>query len=53
LQILLGIEFCLHSPFRQSDQGTAQRELALFGNAPDFPYERRGNGNALTDRLGP
>src|ERR1019366_323284 len=53
LQILLDLEFCPHSPFRQSDQGTAQRELALFGHAPDFPYERRGNGNALADRLGP
>src|ERR1035438_3499454 len=53
LQILLSLEFCPHSPFRQSDQGTAQRELALFGHASDFPYERRGNGNALADRLGP
>src|ERR1039458_909556 len=53
LEILLGIEFCLHSPFRQSDQGTAHRKLALFREAPDFSHERRGNGNALTDRLGP
>src|ERR1035437_8734695 len=51
LQILLGIEFCPHSPFRQSDQGAAHRKMALFGDAPDFACERRGNGNTLTDRL--
>src|ERR1035437_9358607 len=30
LQILLGIVFRPHSPFRQSDQGTAHRKMALF-----------------------
>src|ERR1022692_2440841 len=53
LQVFLGLEFRPHSSFRQSDQGTAHRKPALFRNAPDFSYERRGNGNALTDRLGP
>src|ERR1035437_10918301 len=53
LQILLGIEFCPHSPFRQSDQGTAHGKMALSRDAPDCARERRGNGNALTDRLGP
>src|ERR1035438_3711463 len=52
LEILLGIEFCLHSPLRQGDQGTAHRELALFRHAPYFAYEGRWNGYALTDRLG-
>src|SRR5665647_2394604 len=51
LQILLGIEFRPHSPFRQSDQGTAHRKMALFRNAPDCARERRWNGNALADRL--
>src|ERR1019366_5701576 len=53
LQILLGIEFCLNSPFRQGDQGTAHGKLSLFGNAPERAHKWRGNGNALTDRLGP
>src|SRR5450759_3926152 len=51
LQILLGIVFRPHSPFRQSDQGTAHRKMALFRNAPDCARERRGNGNAMADRL--
>src|ERR1035437_9067789 len=42
LQILLGIVFRPHSPFRQSDQGTAHRKMALFRNAPDSARERRG-----------
>src|ERR1035437_4110315 len=53
LQILLGIEFCPHSPFRQSDQGTAHRKMALFRDAPDFACEGPGDGNALTERLRP
>src|ERR1035437_6474991 len=53
LQILLGIEFCPHSPFRRSDQGTAHRKMALFRDAPDFACEGRGDGNALTDHLRP
>src|SRR5450756_475031 len=51
LQILLGIVFRPHSPFRQRDQGTAHRKMALFRNAPDCARARRGNGNALADRL--
>src|ERR1019366_2688842 len=53
LQVLLGIEFRPHAPFRQSDQGAAHRKMALFRDATNFIRERRGNGNALTDRLRP